>query len=321
MDLPLISIIIPVYNAEQYLQRCLDSIINQTYRNLEIICIDDGSTDSSGAICDDNRSKDSRIRVVHQTNKGLSAARNKGLDIARGEYIAFIDSDDYVEREMYEKMLQAALLHHVDVCVCQWQYEFADGRQVVDTKKIDPSIYGCKSSTEFTQFLYRGSYENGVVVSAWNKLYCSQVLRNARFKGLIHEDDAFSNQIFSKEHRVFVMKDQFYIYTQNQTSLTNKPFSPDKFFFLDVLIARHDLFKTNAFICHETERLYCNMYIEYCICANKAHIAIPLSKKYRNTFRQMYLTLCRQEKTSIKFRIRMRLFYFSPALYKIVTKQ
>ena len=97
---PLISIIVPVYNVERYLVKCLDSIVNQTYQNLQIILIEDGSSDNSGKICDDYSKKDQRISVIHKRNEGLSAARNEGLDIAEGEYIGFVDSDDYIEPDM-----------------------------------------------------------------------------------------------------------------------------------------------------------------------------------------------------------------------------
>ena len=106
---PLISVIVPIYGVEKYLEQCLDSILNQTYRQLEIILIDDGSTDRCGEICDRYASRDSRIKVIHQTNQGLSAARNVGMDMATGEYISFIDSDDYIDLHFYEKMVQGFL--------------------------------------------------------------------------------------------------------------------------------------------------------------------------------------------------------------------
>lgn len=121
---PLITVIVPVYNVEKYLRRCLDSIIGQTYQNLEILCIDDGSIDNSGEICEQYAARDARIKVIHQENQGLSTARNRGLDAAEGEYIAFVDSDDYILEDMYKKMLAKLLDYNVDLCVCQWQYEF-----------------------------------------------------------------------------------------------------------------------------------------------------------------------------------------------------
>lgn len=321
MRTPLISVIIPVYNVEKYLHRCLDSVIAQTYQNLEIICVDDGSIDDSGKICDQYAVRDARIKVIHQENQGLSAARNKGLDAAEGEYIAFVDSDDYILEDMYKKMLDKLLNYNVDLCVCQWQYEFSDGRQVVKKKNIGPTIYGRKASLEFARFLYRGNYENGVVVAAWNKLYRRALLDTIRFEGRIHEDDAFNGRIMAKNISVYVMEEQFYVYAQNGDSLTNKPFSANKFFFLDVLAERRELFKSDAFIRQETELLYCNMYIEYCLRARKDGVEVSHPERYRQIFRKMFSSLRREGKANIKFRLRMMLFSFSPSLYRSITKQ
>lgn len=321
MRTPLISVIIPVYNVEKYLHRCLDSVIAQTYQNLENICVDDGSIDDSGKICDQYAVRDARIKVIHQENQGLSAARNRGLDAAEGEYIAFVDSDDYILEGMYKKMLDKLLDYSVDLCVCQWQYEFSDGRQVVKKKNIDPTIYGCKTSLEFARFLYRGNYENGVVVAAWNKLYRRALLDKIRFEGRIHEDEAFCGRIMAKNISVYVMEEQFYVYAQNGDSLTSKPFSANKFFFLDALAERRELFKSDAFIRQETELLYCNMYIEYCLRARKEGVTITHPEKYRQIFRKMFSSLRREGKANIKFRLRMMLFSFSPSLYRNITRQ
>lgn len=321
MRTPLISVIIPVCNVEKYLHRCVDSVIAQTYQNLEIICVDDGSVDESGKICDQYAVRDARIKVIYQENQGLSAARNKGLDAAEGEYIAFVDSDDYILEDMYKKMLDKLLNYNVDLCVCQWQYEFSDGRQVVKRKNIAPTIYGRKTSLEFARFLYMGNYENGVVVVAWNKLYRRTLLDKIRFEGRIHEDEAFSGRIMAKNISVYVMEEQFYVYAQNGDSLTNKPFSANKFFFLDALAERRELFKSDAFIRQETELLYCNMYIEYCLRARKDGVAISHPEKYRQIFRKMFSSLRREGKANIKFRLRMMLFSFSPSLYMFITKQ
>lgn len=321
MRTPLISVIIPVYNVEKHLHRCLDSVIAQTYQNLEIICVDDGSVDESGKICDQYAVRDARIKVIHQENQGLSAARNRGLDAADGEYIAFVDRDDYILEDMYKKMLDMLLNYNVDLCVCQWQYEFSDGRQVVKKKNIDPTIYGRKTSLEFARFLYRSNYENGVVVAAWNKLYRRALLDTIHFEGRIHEDDAFNGRIMAKNISVYVMEEQFYVYAQNGDSLTNKPFSANKFFFLDVLAERRELFKSDAFIRQETELLYCNMYIEYCLRARKDGVAVSHPERYRQIFRKMFSSLRREGKANIKFRLRMMLFSFSPSLYRFITKQ
>ncbi len=118
MDNPLISVIVPVYKVEPYLRRCLDSIVGQTYRNLEIILVDDGSPDNCGAICDEYAAKDGRIKVIHQENRGLSAARNAGLELVSGQYIGFLDSDDWIELDMYSYLLQNIEKYCADIAVC-----------------------------------------------------------------------------------------------------------------------------------------------------------------------------------------------------------
>lgn len=118
---PIISIIVPVYKVENYLQKCIDSILAQTFRDFELILVDDGSPDRCPELCDAAAEKDSRIRVIHQKNGGLSAARNAGLDAARGGWIAFVDSDDAIEPEMYEALHDSAVKENADVAVCNFQ--------------------------------------------------------------------------------------------------------------------------------------------------------------------------------------------------------
>lgn len=120
----LISIIVPVYNVEKYLNKCIDSIINQTYKNIEIILVDDGSTDNSGKICDEYLLRDSRIKVIHKNNGGLSSARNEGINISSGEYIGFVDSDDWVEPNMYEEMYKKILYSNADIVDCGYWKEY-----------------------------------------------------------------------------------------------------------------------------------------------------------------------------------------------------
>ncbi len=117
---PLITVIIPVYNTEEYLRSCLDSIINQTYRNLEILVIDDGSTDLSPAICDTYAELDSRVQVIHKENQGVSASRNLGIEMATGDYISFIDSDDWLESESYEHLISCFVEHKVDAVIFEY---------------------------------------------------------------------------------------------------------------------------------------------------------------------------------------------------------
>ena len=115
MELPVLSVIIPVYNVEKYLDECVNSIVNQSYKNLEIILVDDGSTDKSGAICDEWRDRDSRIKVIHKANAGLGYARNSGIEVAEGDFVAFVDSDDFIDKDMYQDLMSIAISEKSDI--------------------------------------------------------------------------------------------------------------------------------------------------------------------------------------------------------------
>ena len=133
-----LSIIVPVYNVEPYLRRCIDSILAQTFTDFELILVDDGSPDNCPAICDEYAEKDPRIVVIHKQNGGLSDARNAGLDIARGEYIGFVDSDDYIDAEMYEKMYNAAIMHNSDIVSCAYErIDISKGKRSVSISISD----------------------------------------------------------------------------------------------------------------------------------------------------------------------------------------
>ena len=126
---PLISLIVPIYNVASYVDRCVASLVNQTYSNLEILLVDDGSTDGSGALCDEWAKKDSRIHVVHKENGGLSDTRNQGIKLSKGDYLAFIDGDDYIAPEYCEKLYQALAAHDADIALCNNCYEWEGGRR------------------------------------------------------------------------------------------------------------------------------------------------------------------------------------------------
>ena len=311
---PLVSVIVPVYKAERYIHRCVDSILNQTYENLEIILVDDGSPDCCGKICDEYATKDCRIKVIHQENGGPSVSRNNGLKLCSGEYVAFVDSDDYILPDMYSEMIDTMNRERVDVCVCQWQYERADGMHVVSTDNIDPGLNGLMTFTEFAHFLYKGSYENGVVVSLWNKVYRKDRIKDVVLSGYYAEDDAFGDWLFSQEGHVYVLPQQLYIYVQNGESLTNAHFNERMLHFLKVLEKRCELFAGDEFILKETRCLYCNMYIEYYYKTQKAGIKMPP----KDTFNKMVRLLKKSSSVTFKFLVRMYLFCCSPTMYSML---
>ena len=175
----MISVIVPVYKVEQYLHRCIDSILAQTYRDLEIILVDDGSPDNCGLICDEYASKDSRIKVIHKTNGGVSSARNAGLDVASGDYIAFVDSDDYVLPQYLEYLLEAILINESDISYCSYE-------------KVD-------DSNEFTPHIDRFETYEAITATGWDclcyffKWWCLPNVVTKLFKYEIAKKLAFPN--------------------------------------------------------------------------------------------------------------------------------
>lgn len=165
----LISIIVPVYNVESYLEQCIDSILAQTYKNLEIILVDDGSTDRSGEICDRYAEQDSRIRVVHQVNNGSSRARNAGLEICHGDYLGFIDGDDYVAPDMYRILLDNLRREDADISVCDSYAVFPDHIEISEHENVFFAFSGKKAAESL--FIRNKTFSGGVKRVVWNKLY------------------------------------------------------------------------------------------------------------------------------------------------------
>ena len=206
---PLISVIVPVYNVEPYLRKCLDSILNQTYRNLEIIIVDDGSTDDSGKICDEYH--DSRIQVFHTENRGLSAARNLGLDHAAGQYIGFVDSDDWIEPDMYEVLLNKALETGADVVECG--VYITSQNKTEEKKRRNSILSGADAVGELLQ--------DKLADNAWNKLYIKQCFLTIRFpEGMIFEDIATTYKVFAAANLVAIVDAVEYHYIRRRGSLS-----------------------------------------------------------------------------------------------------
>lgn len=205
----MISVIVPVYNVEPYLRKCIESIINQTYRELEILLIDDGSTDRSGEICEDFR-RDSRIRVFHTENRGLSAARNLGLDNACGEYIGFVDSDDWIEADMYELLLRKAEETGADIVECGVFIEYS-----TVTKK-QAAFQNTVSDTRAVEVLI----EDGIRTQVWNKIWKRHVFVDIRFpEGRSFEDIATTYKLL--QHAVVTGISEFsYHYIQRGSSIS-----------------------------------------------------------------------------------------------------
>jgi len=234
----LISIIIPIYNVEKYLKQCIDSIINQTYINLEIILVDDGSTDNCGKICDEYGLKDNRIKVIHKQNGGLSSARNAGLDIAKGEYIGFIDSDDYVEKDMYENMYNTALKTNTKLVICNWSVGNT-GKWIKNKNFPKKNIL---TSNEALDFFYNDMY-------VWNKLYEKDIVQHLRFIETFAQDVLYTFVAFKRVKNIACLnKHECYYRTNPKSRQHTKKFRKDFLLFLKVLNVELQYAKINNLI-------------------------------------------------------------------------
>lgn len=221
---PLVSIILPIYNTAPYLSRCLDSIIGQTYRELEIICVDDGSTDQSGAILDEIKKGEGRLKVIHTEKRGVSAARNLALASATGDYIGFVDSDDYIDEKMYENLVDLITTNNVDFVIC--------GYYMVDEKTITRAVNKEKvperqmDRSEALYYIYKRDEYKAVAGYLWNKLFRRELIKSKQGKQLIKfdeeldigEDIVFLAEVCRHVKNVWYTEKALYYYYQRHNS-------------------------------------------------------------------------------------------------------
>lgn len=222
VDQPLISVIVPIYNVEDYLIRCVESIIHQTYNNLEIILIDDGSTDCCGKICDDYKEKDNRIKVIHKSNGGLSEARNVGLDNMTGTYVTCIDSDDFVSPFYISNLYTALCENHSDMA-SSWFVEYYDGDVIPNAQQL---VGNQQEVLVREGYFKRLLYQDGVEISAWGKLYRSDFFNDVRYPvGKLYEDVPTTYLLVDKAEKIAVIPNVDYYYFQRENSIAQAKFS------------------------------------------------------------------------------------------------
>lgn len=234
----LITIVIPVYNVKKYIERCIKSVINQTYKNIEIILVDDGSTDESGDICDEYAKKDNRIKVIHKKNGGLSDARNFGIDAANGKYISFVDSDDFVTNNYVEVLYNLIKNNDSDISVCIWKNVFEDNK----TKKSYFTLFHREITATNLVMLQHMLYQKLFDTSACAKLYDISLFDNIRFpKGKLYEDLATTYKLFLKSKTISYSNDEIYYYFVRNNSITQSEFKEKD---MDLIEISETLLKT-----------------------------------------------------------------------------
>lgn len=243
-EMPLISVIVPVYNVRRYLIRCVDSILKQTYSNLEIILIDDGSTDDSGKLCDKLSAKDTRIVVLHQHNKGLSGARNSGINIAKGTYFAFVDSDDFILPTMIESLYNALTKNNSDISICSIQRVDENGAKI-----SSPSLLPDANLTKDEVFRNIIFKKNGwIYIPAWNKLYRSSLFKNLRYpEKKLYEDGFIINDLIYQSSKITTISQQAYCYTLRAAGIMNDSNIIKKLDGLESRYLQYQFYKTHGY--------------------------------------------------------------------------
>jgi len=228
---PKVSVIIPVYNVERFLRECVDSVLCQSYGNIELILVDDGSTDGSGAICDEYAAGDPRIRVIHKSNGGLSDARNVALDLAVGEWIMFVDSDDAITGNAVEMLLTAAVNSKSDISMGS----FISAESPIGLNSASASLFIKMSGAEACErVLYQADENRGLIVSAWGKLFAKRAIDRFRFThGILYEDLELVPRILASTNQTVCLSSVIYFYRTNSESIMGR-FNNRRFDVLDV---------------------------------------------------------------------------------------
>lgn len=233
MEEDLISIVIPVYKVEKYLEKCIESVLKQTYTNLQIILVDDGSPDNCGKICDEYAKRDSRIDVIHKVNGGLSEARNVGISKAKGRYIGFVDSDDYIKENMYEILLNLIKKYNADASICNL-YDVIKGKEYIRNKNNGIQEYSR------LDILKEVLLDKNIQSYAWNKLYKKELFDEVKYPiGKKYEDIGTTFYIFEKCNKIVVTSEPEYYYLKRSDSLVNNVTESTVFDYMELILQRY----------------------------------------------------------------------------------
>ena len=293
MNQPFVSIIIPIYNVEQYLDRCMDSILNQSLDNIEIILVDDESPDNCPIKCEEYASKDSRIKVIHKKNEGLGFARNSGLEIASGEYVAFVDSDDYVDLKMYEKLYATAQEYSLDTVYCGFNNIDTDLKIWPISEVSNPQIFDSPESIKNVLLNMIANEPSAISertyrMSVWHGIYSRELIINNKIRfcserEFISEDIFFHIDYLTRASKIAFIPDQFYNYCFNRNSLT-KSFRKDRFkkhkiLYNGLLEKFHSLNYLNSFFKQRVDRFFIGYVRSDIITISKAKITFSEKRK------------------------------------------
>ena len=309
-----VSIIVPVYKVEQYLKRCIESLIHQTYKNIELILVDDGSPDSCGGICDEYATSDNRIKVIHKKNGGLSEARNFGIDSATGNYITFVDSDDFVSENYIEYLLYLLKENNAQISICGF-VKFTKEEEIIKNQpKDNPKVL---SSVDALKEIYGKS--GAVYIISCGKLYTRNLFESIRFPiAKLHEDEFITYKLFYYAERIVYSEQMNYYYFIRNDSITGEPFSIKKLDYIEALEKRLEFFKQNSMKILEEYTLQRYAYAlvdNYCHCKLYCNADTDIMIGLRQKFKRIFLRTFLSGVMNLKNKISLVLYFFYPMLY------
>lgn len=311
----LISVIVPIYKVENFLNKSVESVLNQSYKNFELILVNDGSPDNCPKMCDDWAKKDSRIKVLHKENGGLSSARNAGLNICKGEYIAFLDSDDYLEKDYLKKLLAAMLANDADLVICGLNYVDENGVEIKNNNKVlTPKIY--KQQEKF-DIIFKDNTINSVV--AWNKLYARQIFDKLRYpEGKIHEDEFIIYDVINNcKKDICVITDKLYNYLIRSDSIMGSKRPTEKMLHaIESKKVKLDKLDKNDKNYHYAVEQYLSIFIQTFI---KVRSDKELRDKVFKQFKQEY-KIYKKDLADFKTKIKCFMFRYLKNLLLIIYK-
>lgn len=315
MEKPLISIIVPVYNVEQYLEKCLRCIINQTYKNIEIILVDDGSSDSSGDICDIWKERDKRIKVIHKENGGLSDARNRGIEEAKGAFLQFIDSDDIVENGMTEYLFELCKENDSQIAICDCVHFYVNENAKYQ-KGTHIKIFAAEDA------LCEMMYQKSFLFCAWGKLFKRELFDSIRFPvGMLFEDVAIMYKLFSIANTIVYSDAKLYGYLHRENSITTKKFDKRD---CDILRICDDQV---SFARKFSKKVYDAAVAYQVVGAFRVYLNAPSEEKFRedrsyseDIIHEHGIEVFRNKYVRKKTRIAILLFFFNKRMLRMIYK-
>lgn len=283
-----ISIIVPIYKVEQYIHKCLDSILRQSYQNLEVILVDDESPDECPLICDEYAKKDKRVRVIHKKNGGVASSRNKGLDLATGDYIGFVDGDDYIDEKMFEQLINVAIDRKADIVHCDFQMVDKEGNEI----NYKNRVFNSEKILSNYETLCEHVINYRVKVMLWNKLYKKEIFDGLRFnEEYVHEDEILFPEIISRSNKNVILKEKLYFYVHAPEGITKGEVTRNK-----IESKKYLMIYLEKFYLEKYPELMRHIYLSICFtcigCIRDVERAEKIEDKfgYIEYFRKVYMS-------------------------------